>query len=313
MSGFTPIGQREAIIFRTFDKAKLRDQTLTPSSVSKLVFPNGGGQGVDTAATQMIQTNPLIGPTIEITDLELLNNPYEATWETPQDVVENPSAGRGHYNIQHYGPGLTKIQFRLETGNLLPYKNIDSLPAPSGFTPAPGEIDDLDTRGFLRGITSSGYTGLLLASARFQNFLRFYVLYAEFDASKSILLMTFMRAIFRGYLVNWTFTIDANSPWNWKYGVDFVVMQGLSSWTRSDTNADTALVNNLELVDGVDPLVLPLESPARVFFPGGTPIFGDTSGQTSAQTQSRTAAASAPVDQTAVFTDQLDFTIPGFL
>lgn len=309
--GFAPIGQREAIIFRKFPKTQLAGGNLTPRDASHLVFQPING--ADSSSILATKSNLLIGPSIEIKDLELLTNPYEATFETPQDVVENASAGRAAYNIQHYGPGLTRIQLRLQTGNLLPYRNLDSLQSPPR-QPHTGEKEDLDTLGYLQGVHPQAYTGLLLASPRFQNFLRFYTLYNEFDAVNEVLLMTFMRGIFRGYLTNWTFTIQAEKPWNWMYGADFVVLQGLASWYRSDASADSTLVSNITMVDGVDPLYLPLHSPTKLFFlPGNDPV--PFPSPFNLLEQSSTVGpnrnATAPVGESLQFTDATDFSVPG--
>jgi len=230
------IGSHEAIIFRKFRKEAVAE--LTVDQIRSAV-PATAGLGTGEKI--------VLGP--DLNAVELLINPYEVTFATPKEVQKTRTLSRGRYVVQDWGPDLTTVSLKMQTGNMLPYR---SAPLPAPIVPAPftgginafqsvPQVVNFDTQGYLN-LNASGtpevttglaggypYTGLLLASPRFLTFLEFYILYHEFDANNDILLMTFSRGIFRGYLTNWTFTVDANNPWNWKFGADFVVVQGLES------------------------------------------------------------------------------------
>ena len=64
----------------------------------------------------------------------------------------------------------------------------------------------------------------------------FIVLYNEFDHSTEILMVQIGRAVFRGQLQNFHFELDAERPWNWKYGATFVAQQGLSTYAGDNEN-----------------------------------------------------------------------------
>ena len=152
-------------------------------------------------------------------------------------------------------------------------------------------VNTFDTRGVLQtnieGLPAGlGYTGLLLRSPRYLQFLRLWALFNEFDGNSDILLLTFSRGIFRGYFEgDFRFSIDAESPWNWKYGVTFKVIQGLDTYIRGGLETDaTAMEQILRDFVATDPLEKsvgdkPLGQGESRLTVGASPLFPDENNQ----------------------------------
>lgn len=237
-------GRRDAIIFR---RIPIDSVVANPSSWNPTVLRQ--------------QVAQQFGPIATLMDVEMLVNPFKAGFSTPRDVNVLPTSAKGRYVTQDYGPGLTTIHMECQTGYILPFRNppnvgVDAYTPvqPNGFP----QVKTFDTQGYLRAPRSStvGWTTLALSSERFNNFLSLYVVYNDFDASTEILIMTFGRAIFRGYMTNFTFELEAERAWNVRYAFDFVVQAGMDTWTRG-IQGDANPAEYLHSVDAADDVPFP--------------------------------------------------------
>lgn len=238
-------GGRDAIIFRRIPiETLVQDpQSFTLSYLRQQVDPQ------------------VLAPTFTISDVELLVNPFRASFETPRDIQVSPSSAKGRYVAQDWGTGLTTVHLDCQTGCIIPFKNP---PPPSVSNPVKQvqtnglpQVDTFDTRGYIAPMSGYGWTSLVMRSERFTNFLSVYVTYHDFDADTEILLMTFGRAIFRGFMQNFRWELVAETAWNVKYSFDFVVMAGMDSWTRGISGDDQTAWNFLHASSAADDVPFP--------------------------------------------------------
>lgn len=208
-------------------------------------------------------------PVAKLTDVELLVNPLKADFAMPRDVQKIPTSAKRRYATQDYGVGLTTIRLECQTGNLIPYQSKE---LPTGdFTPIQPngypQVDTFDTRRILSpGGGGGGWTNLVLQGDRWRNFLSLLVTYREFDADVEIMLLTFGRAILRGHMENFGFSLEAGQAWNVRYGFDFVVLAGMETFTRgieSDSEA-SSVRNYLHAQKAADDVDVPGDFAQRV-------------------------------------------------
>ena len=254
------IGRAEKIIFRKFTRSEIEGLQLTPELVRsewlegeiELGNPNPTAvtlpinpynvtftTGREIQKTQSISRGRYViqdwGPDLTVVKMQCQTGnilPY-TTSASLFRVSEPPSSIEATAGISGLSGGEIANGLSLQGKKVEYYNGVKQL---SVDIPVP-QVKNFDTimaanaEGPL-----NGYTSLILKSSKFQSFLRLFVLYNEFDANNEVLFMTFSRGIFRGYMTNFTFSVTAESPWNWKYDIEFVIIQGLSSFfTGTDT------------------------------------------------------------------------------
>lgn len=218
----TPDGQTERFIFRKFDGRALAEATQNGTEISD--------DNVETVTLKI--------------------NPQEVTFNEPKITQKIQTSYPGRFVVFDWGTDLLAINIQGNTGNLLPAI------VQAGFNPLKNTFDDLISPfdpaaqsgpSMFNSITPDAqnimmntmtYFELLETSPKYRAFSRLRRLYQIFDADWDVLTLEMGEIVYRGYFMDFSFTVTADSPWNWKYSIGFVALTNLTeSERRGDEEA----------------------------------------------------------------------------
>jgi len=194
--------------------------------------------------------------------VNLIVNP-QMMRRTKQRIIEKVQTNApDSFVVFDWGTDLEVFDISGDTGNLLPdviksgfnplkmfynagnNKNvIDPLNAITGKTFQTGLGDSLNgVAGFGRAFFNNlSYFDIIEMSRKYRQFKKLEQMFNLFDADRDILTMEFGPYVFRGYFMNFGFTIDANDAWHWKYDIQFIALSNLTEKIRrsdQDFNRD---------------------------------------------------------------------------
>jgi hypothetical protein len=229
---------------------KLLDIFSPDGQVERLVFKRFPGDVLQQAA---ISGDPVEDSKIQT--VRLMINPASVRFDKRKINQKVQTSSPGRFVIFDWGHDLTVLDIQGNTGNLLPDavtqgigdpvskalvsavswspNTADALTGSDGWKSAQNvfsEIDSFNT--MLMGNLT--YTELLEMSPKYRRFKQLEALYQAADADNDIITLEMSRNVFRGYFEGFSFSIDADSPWNWKYSINFVVLQDLASEVFKD-------------------------------------------------------------------------------
>ncbi|KKL91350.1 hypothetical protein LCGC14_1895570 [marine sediment metagenome] len=225
----------------------LADQLLPDSQTERFTFKKFDGKALADAALAgtMISNKDIVTVTLKI-------NPQELTVDGKKVTSKIATNRPGRFIILDWGNDLKILGISGVTGNLLP----DIMT--KGLDPLSGPIGDLwNTIGTHTGDTSHGqyksamnqasqianqlmtaglsYYDLLDLSPKYRAFKRLQEdIYENFDADVDILTLEIGPQIFRGHFNDFKFTISAETQWNWKFNMTFVVLEDISKFVNPD-------------------------------------------------------------------------------
>lgn len=219
----TPAGQTERITFRRFDGYALAEASENNSELK---------EG-------------------DVTSIVLKVNPEEISYVKPKITQKVQTAAPKRFVVFEWGTDLTVINISGNTGNMLPAV------ITSGFDPLADLADSVgDKVGAYAGdkvagaISGTGdlvaiaqramlgtmsYFELLELSPKYRIFRDLQDMYETFDADTDILTMEMGDFVYRGYFQNFTFTQTAMNPWNWKYNIEFIVLDNLTQKFKEES------------------------------------------------------------------------------
>lgn len=185
--------------------------------------------------------------------------------KTRQRIIEKVQTNApDSFVVFDWGTDLTVFDLSGDTGNLLPeviqsgfdpvrgfYNNINNKsifntvskirgkPPARNISPdlGDGEVSDFYQRGGAQGFGKAvfnnlSYFDIIDMSAKYRQFKKLETMFEQFDADRDVLTMEFGPHAYRGYFMDFSFTIDANDAWHWKYDIQFVALNDLTAKKR---------------------------------------------------------------------------------
>ncbi len=228
----TQDGQTERFTFKKFDGALLRQSVANGST-----YPEN-----------MIET------------VVLKINPEQIENQQPRLTQKVQTNSPNRFVVFDWGVDLRTMSIKGNTGNLLPESilggNDPLRPFADYWKTKMGQGDSEaltvkgDTKNFLNFVGASmlanmSYFELLQMSPKYRTFVRLQNLYLKFDADRDVGVLEFGEFIYRIYFLDFTFTQEAASPWNWKYDIQVNVLSDLTEFSRKGD----AKINNNRNVD----------------------------------------------------------------
>jgi len=245
--------------------AKIVFDVLSPEGqTERLTFRKYAGSKLAQAAEGGSPPNPDVIVVLKV-------NPESISYAKPKITQKVQTASPNRFVIFDWGTDLTVMSISGNTGNLLPdiiqggfnplqptFDDLAAKIAPgkqaggvsniiSGVTAAhvaPVETGILAaaggsvTPGAVKALAQQvlmgklSYFELIGMSPKYKTFMRLQELYENFDADQDVLTLELGESIFRGYFLDFSFTQEANSPWNWKYSIVFSALQDLTKFSR---------------------------------------------------------------------------------
>jgi hypothetical protein len=194
-------------------------------------------------------------PSSAVQSISLKVNPEEISFDKPKIIQKVQTSAPGRFVVFDWGTDLTTISIVGNTGNMLPGI------VQSGFNPFEGMVTDFvaqispsaaaTAKSPISGEAQSvaqqvmfdtlSYTEMLQLSPKYRAFKRLEFLYEICDTDDDVLVLEMDENIYRGYFFEFSFTMVANMPWNWKYNIIFVAINDLSVFTRRGDDAFPAI------------------------------------------------------------------------
>jgi hypothetical protein len=185
-------------------------------------------------------------PSSKIEKVVLKVNPQQVTFSERKNVQKVQTTMPGRFVVFDWGSELVMLSIQGSTGNLLPPIITDGLN--TGMLDTAGDIAGLFGQGSaessihglqqavgpaLANFTQNMFIGkmtyyeLINLSPKYKTFTQLKKMYSMFDADKDVLTLEMGDSIYRGFFEQFDFSIMADSPWNWKYNINFVIMEDL--------------------------------------------------------------------------------------
>ena len=228
------------------DLARGAFELLTPeSNLDRLTFKKYKGE---TIAAALEAGNFDVEPDISIA---LKVNPASIDRKKAKITQKVQTNAPGRFIVYDWGTDLETININGNTGNLLPTE------VQSGANPinalgindiinkvSPGdEITfgkelDVYTQPLNRILFGKmTYFELLNMSPKYKTFKKLENLFKNFDADRDVLILELGEEIMRIFFTDFTFSIVADQPWNWKYTISVINLADLcDKEKREDTD-----------------------------------------------------------------------------
>jgi hypothetical protein len=179
-------------------------------------------------------------------------NPSQVSFDKKKIITKVQTSSPGRFVVYDWGTDLTVLSIQGNTGNLLPDNIVNGGNALSTFfNDVAAQFDqfapeNIDKRTEAQSINSVGtgivtpfinnvmmgtmtYMELLNMSPKYKVFKKLENMFELSDADRDILVLEFGDyGIFRGYFESFTFDMVAETPWNWKYNIVFVILSDLN-------------------------------------------------------------------------------------
>jgi len=225
---------------------------LTPDSQSeKLIFRRFSGDDLQKAVINQVTI-----PASKIQKVVLKVNPQNIQFGKQKVIQKVQTASPNRFIVFDWGHELTVLTIEGVTGNLLPESVIRGGLDPIGnavmdtLAWAPDAQNNLrqsqswqtvqDVGSQINAIANSAlfgnltYSELLEMSPKYKTFLKLENMYTLADADDDIITMELGDQIFRGFFQEFNFSVTAESPWNWKYTIVFVILADISQLVAKD-------------------------------------------------------------------------------
>lgn len=150
-------------------------------------------------------------------DVEFHINPDGINFRQER-LIQKVQTGSSRYQLLDWGPDVLRITADSKTGSFL--------------------IDNLETDGTIgesslaankrlasQNKTLISYEDIISGSTAFKAIEGFTNLFRDFDASKNFMIVGIMERAYRGYLQSLSIRKQADSPWQWTFAFEFVVIE----------------------------------------------------------------------------------------
>ena len=218
-------------------KAAFNAKTPEPSA-EKFVFRRFDGKALLEAA----EGSGDIDPT-KVTTIKLRVNPQEVSFSEPKITQKIQTSAPGRFIVFDWGTDLLSINISGSTGNLLPaiitsgFNPMKTILDDIADTVAPGKNPPSAVASAFCAVTpyaqnvllnSMEYHEILKMSPKYNTFVELRRMYKQFDADFDVLTLEMGDEVHRGYFMDFSFSITADNPWNWKYTINFISLVNLS-------------------------------------------------------------------------------------
>jgi hypothetical protein len=257
------------------------DNALAPgSNPERITFRRFPGDAIKEAA----EDNREI-PTDSIDTVTLRVNPEAVSFSKRKVIQKVQTSAPGRFIVFDWGSELTVMGIEGNTGNLLPdaiTKGTNPLAETllgaaneaarlgSNIIPGISAVDAKNSvasvggamsRGFalnqIEGamqdvlIANSTYFELLELSPKFKTFKRLEKMFDLTDVDRDVLTLEFGSSnVYRGFFEDFSFSIEATMPWNWKYNIAFVILNDLNAtttrWDSQYSSSNTSIKSAAE-------------------------------------------------------------------
>jgi hypothetical protein len=207
------------------DLARGALELLTPeSNLDRLTFKKYKGE---TIAAALEEGNFDVEPEVSIA---LKVNPQSIDRKKAKITQKVQTNAPGRFIVFDWGTDLETISISGCTGNLLPTV-VQSGTNPLDFL----GVDNKDFNNLLYGKMT--YFELLNMSPKYKTFKKLENLFKNFDADRDVLILELGEEIMRIFFTDFSFSIAADSPWNWKYNITVINLADLRDQEkREDTD-----------------------------------------------------------------------------
>ena len=218
--------------------AKAAFDVLTPDGqTERLIFRRWKGSTI----TRALENGTTVNKS-QVETVTLKINPETISYMEPKITQKVQTSSPGRFIVFDWGTDLLQISISGNTGNLIPgivqsgfnplkelVDDVGSIIAPSTPTTpiskAFGGITPYAQNALIGNLT---YHELLEMSPKYRVFQSLRNMYQLFDADRDVLTLEMGSNVYRGYFMDFSFTQEANSPWNWKYNVTFISLLDIS-------------------------------------------------------------------------------------
>jgi len=231
-------------------------ETLLPApTAEKLIFRRFQGSKI---ADSIMNGNPINEKDIETVALRI--NPENVNFSKRKVIQKVQTSAPKRFVVFDWGSELTMLGIKGNTGLLLSEamtrQNIPFANTLTDMAVAVGAVgtDQINSAtGTIAKYTGGGpyatpikqnillststYYETLKLSPKYNTFKRLEKMFDDQDADSDIMTLEFGdMAIYRGFFEEFTFEISAESPWNWTYDINFVILMDLTekmtSWDK---------------------------------------------------------------------------------
>jgi hypothetical protein len=230
------------------------DALLPSPTAEKLIFRRFQGSKI---ADSIMNGTPLNDKDIETVALRI--NPQNVNFSTRKVIQKVQTSAPGRFVVFDWGSELTMLGIKGNTGLLLseamieqsiPFSNtVTNLLVAAGAVggdqvrQAAGTVEQYTGGAYATPIrqnallNTSTYYETLQRSPKYITFMRLKKMYDDQDADSDIITLEFGdMATYRGFFEEFTFEISAESPWNWTYDINFIILadltQKMTKWDK---------------------------------------------------------------------------------
>jgi hypothetical protein len=239
------------------------EKALMPEgNPERIIFRRFPGDKLKSAAASGTELDPK-----QIDTVILRINPESVSFSKRKVIQKVQTSAPGRFVVFDWGSELTVMNIAGNTGNLLPEaitagtnplsETLISAAAPVfGSERAAGLGSTLgidQVQDYLQDIliANSTYFELLEMSPKFKTFKRLEKMFDLVDVDRDILTLEFgSDNIYRGFFEDFSFSIEATMPWNWKYNIVFVILNDLNAkitrWDEQYSETNPNIITAVE-------------------------------------------------------------------
>jgi hypothetical protein len=235
---------------------------LTPDPENeRLIFRRFPGEILLDAA---INNKPV--DSSKVTKVVLKVNPQQISFSERKNVQKIPTSQPGRFVVFDWGSELVMMSITGVTGNLLPSVVTDGFGGGALSTAADlaslfgdsGSASEINRANNAAGAVAANwaqnlfigkmsYYELISLSPKYKTFLELKNMYKMFDADKDVLTLEMGDYTYRGFFEQFDFTMTAESPWNWAYTINFIVLDDLNETVKRNDASFNSNNSNINM------------------------------------------------------------------
>lgn len=214
--------------------------TFSPedSNSARLTFRKFDGDSLTKLATgEIIKLSKS-----DIETVTLLVDPESISFTQPRITQKVATNANQRFVIFDWGVDLLSMSITGNTGTLLPdsvTKNYDTGQL-EFLTNATRKFNDNPISDFVSNSITNflNYEEIIALSPKYQKFIQLQNMYKSFDGDKDILTLELGINVYRGFFTNFSFDLTAVSAWNYKYRIEFIALDNLTTLTSKTEKPD---------------------------------------------------------------------------
>lgn len=173
----------------------------------------------------------------DIITVTLLVDPEAISFVQPRITQKVATNSNRRFVIFDWGVDLLSMTISGNTGTLLPdsvTKAYDTSQL-EFLTNVTRKFNDNPVSDFISNSITNflNYEEIIALSPKYQKFVQLQNMYKEFDGDKDILTLELGINVYRGFFTNFSFDLTAASLWNYKYKIEFIALDNLTSSSSS--------------------------------------------------------------------------------